>query len=186
MSRFYANITLLGPAPHDVAAYLKKLGAVAYVSSAFRAALVVFHESLSQQEELAANLSAKFSCSALLVMAYGETVLLYHLYRNGEKVDAYVSTPHDDLELDGDAPPGDAAVLCAAFDAERFERRVETILRKEGKPGHPYAYAANRHGELVQALGLPAFAAGAGFDAIEIGETPMGKGFNLSEMVKTW
>ena len=150
MARFYANITLQGPTPPDVVAYLKEIAAVAYVSSAFRGALVVFHENLSQQEELAANLSAKFSCPALLVMAYGENVLLYHLYGNGEKTDAYVSSPHDGLELDGLRAPGNAAILCAAFEAERFERRVETILRKEGKLGHPYAYAANRHGELAQ------------------------------------
>jgi hypothetical protein len=185
MSRFYANITLQGPAPQDVLAYLKELGAVAYVSSAFRHALVVFHEDLSGQEDLAANLSAKFSCPALLVMAYGEAVLLYHLYRDGIKIDEYVSSPHTDLELEGDAPPGNASILCAAFGAERFERRVESILRKEGKPEHAFAYAANRHGELFQALGLPAFAAGAGFDAIEIGETPMGTGFDLGQLMRT-
>ncbi|HWE01155.1 MAG TPA: hypothetical protein VG326_02005 [Tepidisphaeraceae bacterium] len=184
MPGFYANITLKGPAAPDVAAYLKEVGAVAYVSSAFRGALVVFHEDLSRQEALAADLSARFACPALLVMGFGETVLLYHLYQSGQKADAYVSSPHGDLDLDGDAPPGNAGILCAAFDAARFERRVEAILRREGKPGHPYAYAANRHGELTQALGIPTFAAAAGFEAIELGETPMGNGFELTELMK--
>jgi hypothetical protein len=185
MSNFYANITLGGPSPQDVVAFLKNEGVIAYVSPAVREAVVVFHEDMSGQESLAGRLSEKFECPALLVLVYGQAVLLYTLFENGRQTDAYVSSPHGDLELDGEAPPGNAAVLCAAFDAERFERRVESILRKEGKAGQPYEYAANRHGELFQALGLPVFAAGAGFASIEIGEMPAGKGFDPRALVRT-
>jgi hypothetical protein len=182
MSTYYANIALKGPAQHDVLAFLKAHGDVAYVSPVVKESLVVFHQDLSTQEDLAARLSAEFICPALLVMNYGQGILLYHLYQDGRQVDAYVSSPHGELELDGPAPAGDAAVLCQAFDADRFERRVATLLAREGKPGQPYEYAANRHGELASALGLPVFAAGTGFDAIELGEVPMGKGFELREL----
>ncbi|HET6250413.1 MAG TPA: hypothetical protein VFE47_22185 [Tepidisphaeraceae bacterium] len=185
MTNFYANITLGGPSPEEITAFLKAEGTVAYVSPAVREAVVVFHEDMSGQEGLAARLSEKFQCPALLVMVYGQSVLLYTLFEDGRQTDAYVSSPHGDLELDGEAPAGNAAVLCAAFDAERFERRVETVLRKEAKPGQPFEYAINRHGELLGALGLPVFAAGAGFATIELGELPAGKGFSAGQMVRS-
>jgi hypothetical protein len=174
-----------GPDQHAVVAYLKARGDVAFVSVIAKGSLVVFHEDLSSQEELAARLSSQFSCPALLVMGFGPGVLLYHLYQAGEQMDAYVSSPHEGLELPGAAPEGNAEVLCAAFGMERAQRRVESILRKEGKPGQPYAYAVNRHGELLQALGLPLFAAGTGFAAIEMGDLPAGGHFDPAGLVRT-
>ncbi|HZL36453.1 MAG TPA: hypothetical protein VFC78_14135 [Tepidisphaeraceae bacterium] len=185
MSSFYANITLQSADIEELAAYLKSNGDVAYVAAGSKGTAVVFHEDLSAQERLAARLSAHFGCPALLVMAYGRGVLLYHLYEKGEQTDAYVSCPHDDLELRDPAPAGNAQLLCAAFGMERSERRVESILRKEGKPEQPYEYAINRHGELAQALGLPAFAAGTGFGAIEMGELPAGPGFDPGKLRRT-
>jgi hypothetical protein len=76
---FYANITLNGPSRDDVATYLKSQGAAAFVSPPVRGAIVVFHEDLGGQEDLACRLSAEFSCPALLVMTYGIAVLLYPL-----------------------------------------------------------------------------------------------------------
>lgn len=185
MSRFYANITLKGISAADVVAFLNDRHESAYVSPAVKNAIVVFHEDLQNQESIAGRLSAHFSCPALLVMMYAETILLYHLYENGGQTDAYVSSPHADLQLDAPAPPGSAAILCKAFEADRFERRVESVLRKESKPDHPFASAINRHGELFQSLGLPLFAAGAGFQTIEIGEIPMGKGFDIAALART-
>ncbi|MDB5172951.1 MAG: hypothetical protein JWO87_3454 [Phycisphaerales bacterium] len=178
----YANITLQGPEQSGVVEYLKGRGDSAFVATGAKGVLVVFHEDLFSQEHLAARLSAKFSCPALLVMGFGPGVLLYHLYQAGEQVDAYVSSPHEGLELAEPVPPGDAAILCAAFAMERAQRRVESILRKEGKPGQPYEYAVNRHGELLQALGLPLFAAGTSFAAIEMGDLPAGGNFDPTGM----
>lgn len=185
LRNFYSNITLPGRTQNEVLAYLNIHGDCAYVTPSIRGAIVIFHEDLSTQEDLAARLSREFSCPALLVLGYGQRVLLYHLYEAGEQVDAYVSSPHDELET-GDAPEsnGNAAVLCAAFGAERNERRVESILRKEGKDGHAYAYAVNRHGELMRALGLPQIGAGASFELIEIGELPGGE-LEVGELVRT-
>jgi hypothetical protein len=160
---------------------------VAYVSPTVNDCTVVWHEDLSGQEQLAQALSARFHCPALLVMGYGDAVLLYHLYVSGQPSDAYVSTPHEGLELDGPAPEGDARVLAGAFGVEmdHLVARVERILRKPAKPNTDYAYAVNRHGELARALGLPQFAAGSSFNSIEIGELPEGKGFDAAKLVKT-
>jgi hypothetical protein len=186
MSRFYANITLQGPEPSDVVAFLGGSRRVAYVSGARKGYSVVFHEDLGSQEAIAAELSAHFRCPALLVMGYGETILLYQLYEHGEQADAYVSSPHDELDTGGEpAPEGNAETLCAAFGMEHRVKSVERVLRRPTHPTKGYALAVNRHGELARALGLPLFAAGAGYGGIEIGELPAGEGFDPTALVKT-
>lgn len=185
MSNFYANITVQGPAQADVIAYLNDRRQVAYVAGTVKGAIVVFHEDFAAQEDLAAGLSAHFRCPALLAMVFGGTVLLYHLYAGGERADAYVSTPHEGLELAGPTPPGNAETLSAAFGMERRLSSVERALRRATKPDTDYALAVNRHGELLRALGLPLFAAGAGFASIEAGELPAGPGFEPGRLVRT-
>jgi hypothetical protein len=183
---FYSNITLAVADQDAVLTWMRARGARALLSSGVRGAIVVFHEDLSAQEELARQLSAHFRCAALLVMGYGQGVLLYQLYQSGEQTDSYVSSPHDELEAGEDPmPSGNVEVLCAAFNIERSEMRVQTILAKEGKPGQPYEYAVNRHGELARALGLPQFAAGASYHSIEVGELPNGDGFDLERLASS-
>jgi hypothetical protein len=186
MAGYYANITLVGPSAEHVFQYLRASGDVAYVAQA-KGATVVFHADLGAQERLAAALSAHFRCPALVVMAYGESILLYELYENGAETDAYVSSPHEGLELDGPAQEGDATRLCAAFRIEMDHkvRRVERVLRTPTTPNGEFALAVNRHGELARALGLPVFAAGAGFAGIEVGELPEGPGFDASALRRT-
>src|SRR5881392_4124068 len=98
MAHYYANITVQGPARQDVITFLKKHGVVAYVSPTVKAATVIWHEDLASQEPLAAALSADLNCPALVVMGYGEAILMYTLYVRGAAADAYVSSPHDGLE----------------------------------------------------------------------------------------
>jgi hypothetical protein len=166
-------------------AALNASGHVAYIATGAGRSTVVIHEDYGAQEALAAELSARFQCPVLLSMVFGGTVLLYQLYLNGEHVDAYVSTPHEGLELDGPTPEGNTQVLCAAFDRERHAASVERALRRPTKPGTDYAYAINRHGELLRALGLPLFTAGASFAAIEAGELPHGPGFDPMTLIRT-
>lgn len=186
MASFYANVTLSGPPQDEIARVLNERNIVAYLSTSVRGAAVVFPEDLSAQEQLARDLSAHFQCPALLVLNYGDLVLLYHLYVNGEQIDAYVSTPHDDLDTGGDpVPEGNAETLCMAFGMEHAAPRVERVLRRPTHPSKGYALAVNRHGELARALGLPVFAAGASFRGIEIGELPEGPGFDPARLVRT-
>lgn len=185
MSRFYANITLHGPSQADVVAYLKAQHVVAYVAPTVKASTVVFHEDLGGQEDIASALSRHFACPALLVMDYGGKVLLYHLYAGGEQVDAYVSSPHDELDLGGAAPEGDAAALAGAFEMDHRVASVDRVLRRPTHETKGYALAVNRHGELARALGLPLIAAGAGFQMIELGELPDAPGFDPSQLIRT-
>jgi hypothetical protein len=181
----YANLVLHGPSLPEVIDALNARGRVAYVAPDAAKSVLILHEDYGGQETLAAELSATFACPVLLSMVFGGTVLLYQLYQNGEQIDAYVSTPHDGLELDGPTPEGNTALLCAAFDRERHASSVERVLRRPTKPGTDYAYAINRHGELLRALGLPLFAAGASFGAVEAGELPHAAGFDPVTLVRT-
>lgn len=185
MTNFYANIVVQGPAQAEVLAFLNEHHHVAYVAGTAKGSTAIFHEEFAAQEHLAAGISARFKCPALLAMVFGGTVLLYHLYVAGEQIDAYVSTPHDGLELDGPAPAGNADALCAAFRMERRAASVARVLSRRTKPDTDYALAVNRHGELLRALGLPLFAAGAGFSSIETGELPAGPGFEPGALVRT-
>jgi hypothetical protein len=187
MAGYFANITVRGPAQQAVVSFLKKHGVVAYVSPTVKESTVIWHEDLASQEPLAAALSCDLGCPALVVMGYGEAVLMYTLYVGGAHSDAYVSSPHEGLELDGPAPPGDARVLASAFgiDMDHLVARVERILRKPTRPGGEYALAVNRHGELARALGLPLFAAGSSFHSIEVGELPEGQGFDPAHLLRT-
>jgi len=191
VSDFYANITLQGPTQSEVVAFLNAAREVAYVSPTLGGATVVYAEDFSAQENLAAELSRRFRCPALLVLTCGVPVLLYQLYANSQLADSYVS-PHDEHyagldDAEEPHPTGDAQLLCETFgiDLPHQVARVERILRKTTDPNRGYALAVNRHGELAQALKLPMFAVGAGFQAIEIGEPPAALGFDAARMVKT-
>jgi hypothetical protein len=186
LPRYYANITLDGPAAAEIARFLTSRRIVAYVAAAPKSKTVVFHEDLGAQEQTAGALSTHFRCPALLVMDYGGTVLLYHLYVGGEQADAYVSRPHDELEAGAESlPEGNAAVLSAAFGMEHRTASVERILRRPTHPTKGYELAVNRHGELARALGLPQFAAGIGFRDIAVGELPAGQGFDPATLLRT-
>src|SRR5688572_291545 len=185
MKGFYANITLQGPQQADVTAFLNERGRVAFVAPTVKGCTVVFHEDLGTQEDLAAGLTAHFLCAALLGMEYGGTVLRYHLYVNGEQGGAYVPSPRDYRDRGGGPmPERNAEALCGAFGVDHRVASVERILRRPTKPEGDYAHAANRHGELARALGLPLFAAGTGYRDIEVGELPAGQGFDVSKLVK--
>jgi hypothetical protein len=186
VSLYYANITLQGPDQNDVAAYLKQQHVPAYVAPTVNTSTVVFHGEMGEQENIAAALSQQFDCPALLAMVFNNTVLLYQLYQSGEKIDAYVSSPHDDLETGSDPmPEGDPAVLCRAFGMDHRIAAVERILRRPTKPNTDFAYAANRHGELARALKLPLLAVGTSYRDIEVGELPGGQAFDVGAMVRT-
>lgn len=181
----YANITLAGPSQADVVARLKAVGTIAYVSQAAKGYTVVFHEDLASQEPLAADLSEYFACPVLLVMTYAQRVLMYLLFENGKRTDAYVSEHHEDLDDGSLLAEGNAEHLADVFNKPAAARRVETLLRKPATDGNGYTHAANRHGDLCSALGLPTFAVNAGFPTIEVGELPMGPGFDPSLLVRT-
>jgi hypothetical protein len=152
---FYVNYTVRSA---DQAAVVKSLkGRRAYVTPVKDGALVV-------------------------TVNHDDDMLWYGLFDKGRLTDEYNSWP--DYFEHGTSPPtgGDARKLCAAFGRGGKEKEVETVLREASREEDGYVFAMERHADLVQALGLPAFAVGCGFNYVEEGELP--EGLSEGDLVK--
>lgn len=184
MGGFYTNYTVRGASQDAVARALR--GRRAIVAPARDDCVVAFDEASDHQDtdgitELAVRLSRELSCPVLAVIDHDDDFLWFTLAVNGETVDTYDSNPayFDDS---GPSEPrgGDAALLCRVFGAANVAR-VEAVLHAPDDDG-PYAFASERHADLVNALGLPAFAVGAAFATFERGEVP--PGLTAAEMIR--
>jgi len=188
MGNFYTNYTLHGPSQQAVAAILA--GRSALVTPEQDGFVVVFDEESDEQNVdviagVAAHLSGELHCAVLAVMNHDDDIFWYQLYVNGGLEDEYDSCPNYFSATDEEiAPPsgGDAQTLCGAFGATNF-KRVERILRKSKAAGRGYTFEVERHADLVAALGLPSFSAGAGFRHLAAGE-PL-EGLTDEDLVRT-
>jgi hypothetical protein len=178
MGSFYTNITLRGPAQASVAEYLNRQNRDAYVSPTANDCTVVYDAASESQdtdilEGLTSELSRQFGCPALAILNHDDDILWYKLYESGQLVDEYDSAPsYFDPRATEIAPPqgGDAQKLCGAFKAEEHSAKVEEILRAPGIVG--YLFAVERHEALAEALGIPEFSVGCGYNYIEADELP--------------
>lgn len=177
MGQFYSNYTLRGPSQQDVASALA--GRSAFVTPAHNGCVVVYDEASEAQDfaiisELGSRLSLQFSCPVLAVVVHDDDILFFQLYEGGEVTDDYDSSPgYFDAEAEPSAPEGgDAGRLCAAFGTSNVSE-VSAILRKSTYDDDG-PDAADRHDQLVRALGLSAWAVGAGYSYIAEGEVPNG------------
>ena len=185
MGSFYVNYTVRSA---DQAAVVKSLkGRSAYLTPAKDGAVVVTDEAAETQEvdavrEVGELLSTSLKTQVLAVLNHDDDMLWYGLFDKGRLTDEYNSWP--DYFEHGDSPPtgGDARKLCAAFGRSSKEKEVETVLREASREEDGYVFAMERHADLVQALGLPAFAVGYGFNYLEEGELP--EGLSEADLVK--
>jgi hypothetical protein len=124
---------------------------------------------------LASHLSDSLHCPVLAVIDHDDDILWCQLYEDGELTDDYDSTPGYFDALAEPSPPAgrDAQRLCAAFGASDVNA-VERILRKSSYDEDGYAFAHERHADLVRALGLPDFAVLKAYASFERGEYPEG------------
>lgn len=177
MGGFYTNYTLRGPSQKAVAAALA--GRKAIVSPE-RGGCVVAYDKASDDQNmevitgLGSHLSRNFHCPVLAVLHHDDDVLWYQLFEDGKLTDEYDSTPgYFDPAAEPSAPfGGDAQRLCRAFGASNTAA-VESILRKSSDAGG-YAFAHERHADLVQALGIPDFAVLNAYASFERGDYPEG------------
>jgi len=167
---YYANLTLKGPSQEQVLAYLAESTRNAYVSPTVGDCTVVYDQQVEQDPAALAaaadELSRALECVALAVLNQNDDVLFYELYRAGEWVDEYNSTPGY-FAGDGDASAegGDAEKLCTAFDLPDAAADAAAILH-----GDDYPAATDRHAALAALLGLPPFCAGTGYTDLEGGQ----------------
>ena len=178
MGGFYTNYTLRGPSQKAVTSALA--GRKAIVSPQSSGCVVAYDEASDDQDgdaiaALASHLSGSLNCPVLAVLDHDDDILWYQLYEDGRLTDEYDSTPgYFDPSAEPSAPSGgDAERLCRAFGAVDVAA-VETVLRKSPFDGDGYAFAHERHADLVRALGLPEFAVLKAYASFERGEYPEG------------
>jgi hypothetical protein len=185
MGSFYVNYTVRSADQLAVVKCLK--GRSAYVTSVKDGALVVVDEAAETQEadavrEVAELLSTSLKTAVLAALNHDDDMLWLGLFENGRLTDEYNSAP---AYFDGGTDPptgGNARTLCAAFGRTGKEKEVESVLREASTEEDGYVFAMERHADLVEALGLPAFAVGCGFNYVEEGELP--EGLSESDLVK--
>ncbi len=178
MGNFYTNYTLRGPSQTAVAAALQ--GRQAVVTPMERGCVVAFDEASDSQDsaviaELAAKLSDSLRCPVLAVLNHDDDILWWQLYEAGKLTDEYDSSPgYFNPEAEPSAPAGgNAERLCAVFGASD-PGAVEGILRKSSYDEGGYAFAVERHADLMRALGLPKFGVGTAYASFDNGEFPEG------------
>lgn len=186
MGQFYSNYTLRGPSQQDVA--LGLAGRSAFVTPAHNGCVVAYDEASEAQDfaiisELGARLSLQFGCPVLAAVVHDDDILFFQLFEGGEVTDDYDSSPgYFDAEAEPSAPDGgDADRLCAAFGTSNVPE-VSAILSKSTYDDDG-PDAAERHDQLVRALGLSPWAVGAGYGYIAEGELP--DGLSQFQLIKT-
>jgi hypothetical protein len=185
MGGFYTNYTLRGPSQQAVAGALA--GRKAVVSPESNGCVVAYDEASDDQDfeviaTLASHLSGSLHCPVLAVIDHDDDILWFQLYEDGKLTDEYDSTPgYFDPSAEPSAPVGgDAQRLCHAF-ARTDVATVEAVLRKSTLDSDGYAFAHERHGDLVRALGIPEFAVLQAYASFERGEIP--DGFSAQDFV---
>jgi len=184
MGLSYTNITTYGTTQNDLVWYLSGLRRDAYVSPTVRKATVVYDRKSEDQGpdlgKLAHDISVRFECVALATLLHDGGVFWYQLWNAGQVINEYNSNPGYFTGAVTVMPEGgNAERLSSAFGALDAIKDVDNILKLPNyganKPSEARRIAPDdRHQELIQALGLPPFAAGFGFDSIKIGQLPQG------------
>jgi hypothetical protein len=187
MGNFYVNYTLRGVTQDAVADALA--GRACVVTPPANGTVVVFDEESDNQDQavissLASDLSRKLRCPVLAVLNHDDDILWYQLYVDGKLRDEYDSSPgYFDPSAEQSAPAGgDAAKLCSAFGSANPDE-AESVLRKSAFDDDGYAFAIERHGDLVSALGISAFAVGTAYASFENDELP--EGLSSEDVIRT-
>lgn len=181
MGSFYTNVTLRTADRGRVRTDLVARGLAAYVSRPENGALVVFERSAEEQDPaildgIAAALSKRIGCAALAVMNHDDSVLLYSLFENGRRIDAYNSAPDYFDETEGGERGGDAESIARAFGVPDRAQQLAAILGAGADEDEGFVFEMDRHQQIVEALGLPSCAVATGYNYLEAGEYPPGYG----------
>lgn len=174
MGSFYVNVTLRGPAQSEVIAAVTERAA--YVSQTVSGCTLILDESCESQLEaeiitFAAVLSYRLRCPAFSAFVHDDDIFVYWLHRDGSLLDIYNSNPG------AFAPPGmsfagpvggNVSLLASTFEVAESASLSAALQTPHGPEN--YALETNRHRDLAQALGLPPFSAGLGYNSLQRGD----------------
>lgn len=156
MGNFYTSITLRTINQQGIIEFLNSLERSAYILPPIKGYTIVYEVKCQEQDtniisSLTAQLSRQFECVAFVVLNHDDDLLWYHLYSDGNLLDAYNSAPnYFDANPSSEPSGGNANKLCEVFQKPHSLKKVERILR-----GTDYTFACERHKDLTKALGLP-------------------------------
>jgi hypothetical protein len=172
MGHFYLNITLRGPARTHIIEELTLQGRVACLSPTTDRDTVIYDEAFDDQDEdaaheLTAHLTTAFNCLGLIALNHDDDIFCYWLYDSGTLLDSYNSTPSffDPDARDTLPSGGDVNVLCQVFQSST-PGILTDILHQPTSSNNTYVLAVERHLAFVQAIGLPEYAVGIGYEDI--------------------
>lgn len=177
MGNFYTSFTVRGADQKSVMKAM--LGRKCAVSPTVNGYTVIWDEKCEIQDEnliheLGQKLSSALVAPVLAVLNHDDDILWYALYDSKGKLDEYNSAPG---YFNGHATPpsgGNAQLLTKMMAPEAASKSVDQVLRST-----EYAFALERHSELLETLGMPPFAA-SGYKYISDGELP--SGLNTSDL----
>jgi hypothetical protein len=106
----------------------------------------------------------------LAILNHDDDILWYHLYEDGRLMDKYNSSPnYFEPTAEPSAPAGgNAQQLCTAFGTTDVTS-VECAFCKSTCDKGGYAFAYQRHADLVHALGTPEFGVGTAYASLSAG-----------------
>ena len=169
MASTYANVTVLGAGHDGIVTALG--GAAAFLSETSPEGVTVVFAAADEEAHLfgegatARHLAAALDCRALEVSVYDDDILQYRLFTGDDETAVGVVATEVALEMaeaaGGSLPEPDATALVGGLghgDAEA----VSHLLRA----GTEFLFESERHAALAEALGLPMFAAGWGYNTL--------------------
>lgn len=176
MGSFYVNVTVRGPAQSDVIAAVTERAA--FVSQTVAGCTLILDETCESQLEaeiitFAAVLSYRLRCPAFSAFVHDDDIFVYWLHRDGTLLDMYNSNPG------AFAPPGmtfagpaggNASLLASTFEVAESPSLSAALQTPHGTGN--YVLETNRHRDLAEALGLPPFSAGLGYNYLQRGDFP--------------
>ncbi len=175
MGSFYVNFSVKSTNQSVIRTALQQARRTAMVSPSIDGYTVVYDRGADTQDDaeilaVGTLLSQGVAAPTLAVLNHDDDILYYWLFENGTLTDTYNSNPGYFYGEDEQPTTEMRAVenLCGGLGVPAAARKVYSILSNEEDS------ALGRHDALVEALQLPAWPLGMGFNYLERGELPSG------------
>lgn len=164
---FYANITLVGAKKSDVVELLKNSECDYYITDTLNNKIVIYDNQSEMNPEfglrLSWEISKKLNCITIFSAVYDSDLLKIKAFNNGKKLFYYNSDPGLDSGMESNPVIKDVEQFLKALNCPEKQLALEVILNDTSEK---YIFEDERHTDIVNMLGLPAFSAGLGYNYI--------------------
>jgi hypothetical protein len=178
MGTFYVNFSVKSSEPQQIAAVLRQAGRKAIVTASQAGYVVVYDEEAENQSlqtilQVGSLLSQSLNTIVMAVLNHDDRILRYWLFKSGAVVDAYDSRPDYFKKFFAGLNEDEADDEMKSTDSAQVSNPQQLQLQIKPKADLPkikkilktkYPTETDRHRAFVQALGLPDWAIGFGYD----------------------